>query len=239
MQFSIPSHRIIPIERAELRLDPRPHELELTSTEAIDAHWLTEKAARPEIHDGRIALFSRLTWEEGVLLGTCHITRYATFLYWRGGAQRERAAHLYAHAVLVAADGRLVAVRMSGHTLNAGRVYFAAGSLEPEDFPGETADLDGNMRREVLEETGFDLAELEAEPFMHALSIETGTVVFRRYLSRLSAEELAERIAAHVATEAEPEITGPVIIERPDPEGIDLSPQMPGILRWHFSGSGS
>jgi 8-oxo-dGTP pyrophosphatase MutT (NUDIX family) len=235
MEFDLPFGRVFPVETAELRLDQRPHEMELAAGAAIDANWLREKAARPEIHDGRIALFSKLTWRDGALRGTCHITRYATFLYWRAGGMRDRAAHLYAHAVLTANDGRLVAVRMGGHTLNAGRVYFAAGSLEPEDFPGETADLDANMRREVLEETGLDLKDFRAEPTMHALSLENGTVVFRRYVAPHSAEELARRIAAHVAAESEPEITGAVVIDGPKPAGLNLSVQMPGILKWHFA----
>ena len=49
-----------------------------------------------------------------------------------------------------AAGNALVAIRMGAHTVNAGKVYFAAGSFEPEDFPDGVVDAHGNMAREVL-----------------------------------------------------------------------------------------
>lgn len=233
--FDLPSGRVVPLSSCALLLDPAPHALETVAGAEIDANWLVEKRARPAIHDGRVALFSRLSWDGAGLAGTCHIVRFATFLYWRGGGRREMARHLYAHAVLAAADGPLVAVRMGGHTVNAGRVYFAAGSLEPDDFRGGAADLDANMRREVMEETGLDLADMEREPGLSALALDTGTVVLRRYVSPLPATEIAERVAAHVAAEAEPEIAGAVVIDRPCPDLANLAPQMPAIIDWHFS----
>lgn len=235
MRADLPAGQVFPISACTLRLDPAPHPLEVLAGDAIDAGWLAEKAARPHLHDGRVALFSRLELDGSALAGTCHIVRYATFLHWRGGRRREMAAHLYAHAVLVAADGPLVAARMGGHTLNAGQVYFAAGSLEPEDFRDGTADVDANMRREVMEETGLDLAGMRAEPALHALSLNTGTVVLRRYISPLPAAELVARVADYVAAEAEPEITGAVVIDGPAPHGLSLAPQMPAIIGWHFA----
>jgi len=235
MDLDLPSGRVVPLSSCTLRLDPAPHALEAAAGAEIDANWLAEKRARPAIHDGRVALFSRLSWDGAALAGTCHIVRYATFLYWRGGGRREMARHLYAHAVLAAADGPLVAVRMGGHTVNAGRVYFAAGSLEPEDFSDGAADLDANMAREVREETGLDLAGMRREAGLSALALETGTVVLRRYVSPLPAAEIVERVAAHVAAEADPEIAGAVVIDRPRPGLAGLAPQMPAILDWHFS----
>lgn len=235
MRLDLPAGRVVPVASCTLRLDPAPHALEMAAGAEIDANWIAERRARPAIHDGRVALFSRLSWDGAALTGTCHIVRYATFLYWRGGGRREMARHLYAHAVLAAADGPLVAVRMGGHTVNAGRVYFAAGSLEPDDFRDGAADLDANMRREVMEETGLDLAGMRADPALHALALETGTVVLRRYVSPLPAAEIVERVAAHVAAEAEPEIAGVVVIDRPRPAIEGLARQMPAILDWHFS----
>lgn len=235
MRLDLPAGRIFPVPSCTLRLDPAPHALERAAGAEIDANWLAEKRARPAIHDGQVALFSRLSWDGAALTGTCHIVRYATFLYWRGGGRREMATHLYAHAVLAAADGPLVAVRMGSHTVNAGRIYFAAGSLDPDDFRDGTADLDANMRREVMEETGLDLARMRADPTLHALALDSGTAVLRRYVSPLPAAEIVERVAAHVAAEADPEITGAVVIDRPRPAITGLAAQMPAILDWHFA----
>ena len=60
--------------------------------------------------------------------------------------------------MLVTKDNALIAIRMAAHTVNAGRVYFAAGSFEPEDFPDGRVDAHGNMVREVTEETGLDIS---------------------------------------------------------------------------------
>ena len=71
---------------------------------------------------------------------------------------------------------------MAAHTANPGRVYFAAGSFEPEDFPGGRVDLHRNMVREVLEETGIDIVGTAARPAPpRACDRNRGTVIFRRY----------------------------------------------------------
>ena len=90
--------------------------------------------------------------------------RYSTFLYWRSDRRSNGAGTPSPMPMLVAADNALVAIRMAAHTVNAGRVYFAAGSFEPEDFPGGRVDLHRNMVREVLEETGLDIGRREARP---------------------------------------------------------------------------
>lgn len=234
MPFDIPRGRILPVHAVDVRLDPAPHPLEADEGDAIEARWLEEKARNPALFDGQVALLSALSYADGRLVGRCHAVRYATFLYWR--AQRgAEAEHSYAHAVLVSADNALVAIRMGGHTVNAGRVYFAAGSFEPEDFPGGEVDVDANMRREVLEETGLDLADARAEPSLFLLSRPEGTVIFRRYFARQTADELAARIRRHVAAESEPEIDGPVTIRGPDDLPGGLMPQMPALIDWHFA----
>ena len=137
--------------------------------------------------------------------------------------------------MLVTSDTALIALRMGAHTANAGRVYFAAGSFEPEDFPDGVVDVHGNMVREVREETGLDISNVPRGKRHYALATERGTVIFRRYFLDGSADEIASRIRDFVATESEPEIEGPVIIRdaRDLPEG--LMPHMPPMIEWHFS----
>src|SRR5690606_13384239 len=147
--FDLPRDVILPVDAVDVVLDPAPHPFELAHAEAIDRHWHLELAARPAMFDGTVVLLSVLRTAGGRRVGRCHAVRYATFMYWR----RERAgtaAHAFAHPVLVASDNALVAIRMAAHTVNAGKVYFAAGSFEPEDFPDGRVDLHHNMMREVL-----------------------------------------------------------------------------------------
>src|SRR5690606_14520862 len=139
-----------------LRLRADAHPYEAANAAAIEANWRVEQARSPAVFDGRTALFSRLALEDGRLVGDCHDVRFASFLHWRRSRRTDVAAHLFAMAIPVTSDGAALTVRMAPWTVNAGQVYFAGGSLEPSDFVGGIADLAGNMRREVLEETGID-----------------------------------------------------------------------------------
>jgi 8-oxo-dGTP pyrophosphatase MutT (NUDIX family) len=155
-------------------------------------------------------------------------------MLWRKTRPLDSAEHAYAHAVPVTSDNALVLIRMASHTVNAGRVYFAAGSFEPQDFRGGVAEIDFNMMREVGEETGLDLAGCERDPIYHLRSSEGASVIFRRYYLDEPAEAVAERIRAFVAAEREPEIEGPVIVRSPSglPPGLAL--HIPSMIEWHF-----
>ena len=137
-----------------------------------------------------------------------------------------------------AADNALVAIRMAAHTVNAGKVYFAAGSFEPEDFPEGKVDLHFNMAREVLEETGLDIGSAPRDAGCHALATEQGTVIFRRYFLDADADEVAGRIEDFVAGVPSSEISGPVVIRGADDLPDGLMPHMKPLIEWHFAGEG-
>ncbi|TIL80916.1 MAG: hypothetical protein E5Y76_05875, partial [Mesorhizobium sp.] len=82
----------------------------------------------------------------------------------------------------------------------------------------------------------LDLAGAARGRRYYALSTATGTVIFRRYREAASADEVAQRISAFVATEAEPEIDGPVIIRSADDLPDGLMPHMKPLIEWHFAG---
>lgn len=235
-RFEIPRGIILPVASVDVRLDPEPHPFEIDNMALIEENWRLEHAANPHLYDGILTLPSELRFNaDGELIGRCHLARFATMLYWRKNKGSPDIEHCFAQAALVARDGALVAVRMGAHTANAGRVYFAAGSFEPEDFVDGRADTVGNMHREVMEETGLDLTHTPREPGYHLHSINGSTMLFRRYYLGEDAETAAERIRAFVASEAEPEIEGPVVIRSASdlPEGT-LN-HLAAVARWHFA----
>lgn len=236
MTIDLPRDVVLPVDVVDVRLDPGPHPLEISHEDAIAENWQREIAANPRLFNGTVVLVSEMTYKDGHLVGRCHAARYATFLYWRRNRDVPGTGHFYAHAMLISSDGALVAIRMAPHTVNAGRIYFAAGSFEPIDFRNGVVDIDFNMVREVKEETGLDLNEARRGERCYLLSTERGTVIFRRYFLDETADEIAARIRAFVAGEAEPEIDEPVVIRnsRDLPEG--LMPHMPPMIDWHFSG---
>ncbi|NGO50061.1 hypothetical protein [Allomesorhizobium camelthorni] len=238
MTFDIPSNLIVPVDVVDVRLDPEPHPFETVNAAAIEENWRAETRANPSLFDGTVVLLSRLAYEGGRFEGRCHAVRYATFMHWRRERANTAAGHVFAHAMLVSRDNALVAIRMAANTVNAGRVYFAAGSFEPVDFADGAADVDFNMIREVAEETGLDISSIPRGERYYALSTERGTVLFRRYFLDENADEVSRRIETFVAGEPDAEISGPVIIRGADdlPEG--LMPHMKPLIEWHFAGQG-
>ncbi|MET3523457.1 hypothetical protein [Mesorhizobium abyssinicae] len=236
MSFDLPRNVILPVDKVDVRLDPGPHPFERDNAEAIAENWRREMGANPALFDGTVVLLSALAYRDGRLVGRCHAVKYSTFMLWRKKREASGAEHAYAHAMLVAGDNALVAIRMGAHTVNAGRVYFAAGSFEPIDFRDGLVDVDFNMIREVREETAIDLSGAERGRRYHALSTPSGTVIFRRYRVSEPADEIARRISAFVATEAEPEIEAPVVIRDATDLPGGLMGHMKPLIEWHFAG---
>jgi len=204
---------------------------------AIDANWAREHAANPALFDGKMALLSSLSLNGGVLAGTCHAVRYASFLYWKRNRTGGNAEHAYAHPALVSRDNALIAIRMGPRTANPGAVYFAAGSFEAEDFRDGVCDLEFNMAREVREETGLDLSAERRDDGYQLFSTDSSTAIFRRYWLDVNADEIADRVRAFVAGEADPEIEGPVILRAADDAPLGLRAHMLAFMRWHFAGN--
>ncbi|KAA3449099.1 hypothetical protein C7I87_16760 [Mesorhizobium sp. SARCC-RB16n] len=238
MSFDLPRNVILPVDAIDVRLDAGPHPFAVDNVEAIAENWRQEIAANPALFDGTVVLLSELAYRDRSLIGRCHPVNYSTFMLWRKRRENSGAEHAYAHAMLVAGDNALVAIRMGPRTVNAGRVYFAAGSFEPIDFRDGLVDVDFNMIREVREETGLDLLDARRGVRWHALSTASGTVIFRRYHVDEPADEIARRISAFVATEVDPEIEGPVIIRHAGDLPDGLSAHMKPLIEWHFSNEG-
>lgn len=236
MTFDIPSNLIVPVDVVDVRLDPEPHPFETANAAAIEENWRAETRANPSLFDGTVVLLSRLAYDAGRFEGRCHAVRYATFMHWRRERANTAAGHVFAHAMLVSRDNALVAIRMAANTVNAGRIYFAAGSFEPVDFADGAADVDFNMIREVAEETGLDISSVRRGVRYYALSTERGTVLFRRYFLDENADQIARRIEVFVAGEMDPEISGPVIIRSADDLPDGLMPHMKPLIEWHFAG---
>jgi 8-oxo-dGTP pyrophosphatase MutT (NUDIX family) len=231
----MPQDKVFAIAGIDLGVEAEPHPYEAAHAASIEANWTLERGRNPALFDGRMILFSALALRGGRLEGRGHAVRFASFLHWRARPHADQAAHCFAHAVLVAGDGALLAVRMAASTANAGKVYFAAGSFEHADVHEGRVDVEANMRREVAEETGLDLRTAKAESGWHGWSREGRTVVFRRYRFAEPANVLARRVEAHVAAESDPEISGPVVLRRPSDLPPETVAHMPALVGWHFS----
>jgi 8-oxo-dGTP pyrophosphatase MutT (NUDIX family) len=234
----LPEHVAVPLSGVSFTLAGGPHPFETENLAAIDRNWQTEIRAKPRLFDGQVAMFGAHELRDGHLSAKCHLVRFATFLYWRTVEPVEGAEHFFAHAVPVARDNSLIAIRMGNHTANAGQVYFAAGSFDTQDFCGGKIDIEANMAREVFEETGIDLGAAIAEPDYAAWRYGGQAVIFRRYRFDLDAKTITKRIARHIQSDPDPEIDCAMAIRGDCALPVGLTSYMPGIIGWHFANSG-
>ncbi|MCM2472092.1 NUDIX hydrolase [Rhizobium sp. CG5] len=226
---------VFPVSEIRLRISdgdyPFPPEVEAAAAD----NWSREIAANPALFNGRMLFQRRLSMGGDTIAGEGHVIPYATYLWWRRQAEPSFGYHLFALPVPVSSDGAVIAVRMSPHTANPGQVYCAAGSLEPGDVVDGHADLGANMAREVMEETGLDLGEAQADPQFYASYRQRRVTVFRLYRFALTADEMLERIAAHMAVDEEKEISGAVAIRSADPQAHAYNRAMLPMLDWYFN----
>jgi 8-oxo-dGTP pyrophosphatase MutT (NUDIX family) len=204
----------------------------------IEENWTREVAANPALFNGRMVFQRSLLLKDGHIQGDAYLAPFATFLHWRRLARPAGGFHLFALPLPISSDGALIAIRMGRHTANPGRVYCAAGSMDESDVVSGHCDLDFNMRREVLEETGFDIAAVRADAQTYALQSENTVTVFRRFFFDLTAEQMLDRIAAHVAADPEPEIDCALAIRDANPTAHDYPAFMPLLLNWLFDRKG-
>ncbi|RWX78412.1 NUDIX hydrolase [Neorhizobium lilium] len=229
-----PEQTVFDIDDVEIRLLAGDHPFYLAERDAIAENWTQEVEANPALFNGRMLLQARLGLNEGRLFSEGYEISFSTFLWWRKQAERRGGVHIYAYPVLETSDGALIAIRMGSHTANAGMVYFACGSFEPEDVIGGFCDPNHNMRREVLEETGLDLQDTQVEAGYHVAHFRRAVTLFRVYRFDLTAEEICTRIEAHMQVAEDKEIAGPVVIRSADPQANPYNVGMLPVLDWYF-----
>jgi 8-oxo-dGTP pyrophosphatase MutT (NUDIX family) len=214
----------IRIRRLELAFAPRPWPFAEERRADIARYFEELQQAKPALWNGRMLLLHHHAVEGDVFRGGYLETDYASFVAWRDwGFPDTTVTHCVALGALRASDGAFLLGVMNAHTLNAGKVYFPAGVPDPSDIVDGMVDLDGSVRREVAEETGLDGDAYAAEPVWHSVLARSAIAHFKLLQARESAPVLRERIRAHLAREAQPELADIRIVRGPE----DLDPMMP------------
>ncbi|MDX3925242.1 MAG: NUDIX hydrolase [Shinella sp.] len=229
---------ILPLETVELAVSSEPHPFHLAARAEAAANWIMETAANPALYDGEMVLQREICFEGGTLRATGHLVPFSTFLWWRKTTPAGAGCHLFGLPLVVSSDGGVILIRMGAHTANAGRVYCAAGSLDRLDVRDGGCDIEGNMRREVREETGLDLGQAAAEPGYHLLRIGSIFTLIRVFRFDLPASELLRRIAVHMEDDPAPEIEEAFAVFESDAAISGLAPFMMPVLEWFFGREG-
>jgi len=220
---------IVDLDSVEIALEPWSWKFAIDRRDEIDRYFAQLRRDRPGVWNGRVLLLHRYAISGGVLRGACFETDYASFCAWRYWNFPDPAvANVFAAAALRTADSAYLVGEMAPHTAAAGRLYFPAGTPEPNDIDaGGALDLADNVRRELREETGLDIGEFEAEPGWSAVIDRGYIALVKRLAARQSADELRSRIMRHLASEPEPELADIRVVRGPD--DLDYS-RMPAFV---------
>lgn len=231
-----PEGEIFPVKSAIFRVLPGSHPLVVENQAAIDENWKREVAANPTLFNGQLVFLRDLSLRGGNLEVEGHLVPYATHLWWRRLSHRTGGHHACAWAVPVSSDGAVIAIRMGARTANPGLVYCAAGSLEKEDVVDGYVDLEGNMLRELKEETGLDGRLARPDVQSYGVRIDGNLLVFRVYRFDETAAELLDAIREHMRNDREKEIEAALAIRDPDPDAQRYVPFMKRLLPFVLRG---
>jgi 8-oxo-dGTP pyrophosphatase MutT (NUDIX family) len=221
------SPQVIPINRVAFAFEPRPWPFAEAYRVEIAAHFAERRAQRPQIWNGRVVLARRCRLAEASLVGSCFETDFASFLAWRDwGFPDADATNVFAMGALRGSDGAFLLGVMGPHTANAGRVYFPAGTPEPEDVADGALDLAANVAREVAEETGLTAQDYIAEAGWHAVPTGARLALMKVLAADAPAAELQRRMRAHIARDTHPELADIRIVRGP----ADFEDTMPPFV---------
>lgn len=224
-----PPLEVVAISGVQLHVEAGEHSLWVQHKAEIEAHWELETAANPHLFNGQILLQERVSLDGDVLKASGKMTGFSTLLWWRARARREQIRLLFGAAIPVSVDGRVIVIRMAAHTANAGRVCFAAGSLDASDIHDSQCDVLGSMRRELKEETGLDVQDAVEDAQLYTAQSNGRCIVFRPVYFPWTGEEIMQRVAAHMKTETLSEIDEVYALE--PHTWLALSPRMDDFTR--------
>jgi hypothetical protein len=225
MTHSYPIPEIFEIDRAEIARETWSWPFASDRSADIDRYFAELQSRRPGVWNGRVLLLNRYAIADRVLRGACFETDYSSFITWRDREFPDPSVYnFFAAAVLRAADGGYLLGEMAAYTAGAGRSYFPCGTPEPADVGADGLfDLHGNLCRELLEETGLAIAELDAESGWTVVRDRCFLGLMKRLTARQNADELRARIMRHIAGDKHPELADIRIVRGP----ADIDSSMP------------
>jgi 8-oxo-dGTP pyrophosphatase MutT (NUDIX family) len=230
---SAPDIEIGTLDRTEIRFEPWHWPFAADRRGEIDSYFGELRRKRTGVWNGRVLLLKAYEIEGRVLRGTCFETDYASFCAWRAFARNQDSIvqdgiiNVFADAAILTADGAYLAGEMAPDTAAAGKIYFPSGTPEPDDLDAAgLLDLEGNVRRELLEETGVDAGELTAEPGFSFVRDRGSIALVKILRTQQNAQELRGRIMKHIESEERPELVDIRILR----SAADFDPAMPRYI---------
>jgi 8-oxo-dGTP pyrophosphatase MutT (NUDIX family) len=224
----MPDTHIVPVDRLDVGFAPFQWQFAEARRDDIAAHFAARRRTTPQLWNGRVLLMRDFVIRDGVLRGSYFEAGFAEFLAWRDWNFPDPAVvNCFAMGALRASDGAYLLGVMNDHTANAGRIYFPAGTPDPDDVRGGTVDLLGNVMRELAEETGLTAADVTVAPAWHAVLDAPRVALMKPVDVPYPASQARTTMLARLAGETQPELSDIRIVR----SAADLDPQMPHFVR--------
>ena len=193
----------------------------------IDAHFAGKQREKPDIWNGRVLLGRNAVRTEERLAADYFETDFAGFLAWRDwGFPDTSVFNGFGMGALQSSDGAFLLGEMADHTSNAGRIYFPAGTPDPDDVRDGMLDIAGSVAREIAEETGLDEADYTTDGHWTCVFTGPSMAMIRVLRVDMTGEALQARIEANLARENKPELRAVHLVRR----RADMAPAMPRFV---------
>lgn len=215
------------VERLDLRFTSKPWAFAERRRAEIDAHFVAAQRANPRLWNGRVLVMRDYEIAGGVMRGAFFEADYASFHAWlRWGCPPADACDCFGAAAVRASDGAFLLAQMAAHTANAGCIYFPCGTPDLSDVRDGMVDFDYSTSRELLEETGLDAAEFDAEPGWIIVEESARVVAYKVLRANDPGALLRQRVEKHIAKEVDGELAAIHLVRGP----ADLVPAMPDYV---------
>ena len=193
----------------------------------IDAHFAAKQREKPGLWNGRVLLARRPAFAGDRFSASYFDTDFASFLAWRDwGFVDTSVFNSFGMGALRCADGAFVMGEMAPHTSTAGRIYFPAGTPDPDDIAGDRVDIAGSVARELEEETGLTPADYEAAPHWDCVTVGAAIALIRILNVAVPGEALRARIEANLTRQKQPELSAIHLVRG----RADISAAMPPFV---------
>lgn len=229
---------VIPVERCRLRVGTERWPWADANAEAITRHWETARAAKPAFFDGRIFMLRDWSVQDGQLDARFVPTRFRKYLYWRAqGFPESGLRDSFGSALIRSAQGHVLLGRQGPGNVNAGLAYPPSGFIDASDMgPDATIDIQASVSREIAEETGLEPGrDIAAQPGQLVVVCGPLVAIVCPFASPLSSQDLAARMAAHIARDPNPELVEPVVVEGAHDRRTDVPDYTRVLLDWVFA----
>jgi len=218
---------IVPLERAEIKIEPWQWEFTVTRRQEIKRHFAARRQRQPGLWNGRVLLLKNYRIDNRVLSGSSFETDFASFLAWRDWDFPDRSVfNVFAMAAVRAADGGYLIGEMADQTSSAGQLCFPCGTPDPEDVAAGMLDLEASAGRELFEETGIEIGTLAARPGWTLVRERNYIALIKHLTAAENAQELRACVMRHLASSPQPEFSDIRLVRGHG----DLAAEMPGFV---------